>query len=317
MELQEIRSQLDKLYNAGDMRKVGKFLQEKTAQIKAAAGEQSPEYLAMLNELGGFYRAESKYAEAEAAFKKAKAGLMALDAQSPDYATTINNLAGLYRLTGQFDKAEKLFQESIQIYHQTVGKNHFLYSSGLNNLGLLYQDQKRYEKAIVLHEEALQIVKGLSFQIVPYATSLNNLANAYRAVGRPQEALAALSEAIQTFEDNDCRKHPFYVSTLNTLAGVYYDLNRNEEAEKIYRQVQEFYQELYGSYCREIAATSHNLCLLALKKNSLSEAYIWLQKETEAYKHILGEESQIYQDCLRDLQRLQAKLKDGNQPASK
>ncbi|MCQ2560015.1 MAG: tetratricopeptide repeat protein, partial [Clostridia bacterium] len=268
------------------------------------------EYLAMLNELGGLYRAEGKYAEAEAAFKKAKTGLAAWNDQSPDYATTINNLAGLYRLTGQFAKAEKLFQETLQIYAQTVGKNHFLYSSGLNNLGLLYQDQKRYPEAIALHEEALQIVKKLLFQIVPYATSLNNLANAYRAVGRLDEALNALSDAIQTFEANNCQKHPFYASTLNTLAGVYYDLDRNAEAEKLYRQVQEFYQELYGPYCRECAATSHNLCLLALKKQSLTEAYDWLQKETEAYKHLLGEDHQLYQDCLRDLQRLQAKLEE-------
>lgn len=78
-----------------------------------------------------------------------------------------NNLAGLYRLMGQLEKAEQHFQQALQIYEQTVGKEHFLYISGMNNLGLVYQDMKRFAEAEVLHVRSLDVEQAGWITLLP------------------------------------------------------------------------------------------------------------------------------------------------------
>ena len=45
-------------------------------------------------------------------------------AKPPDVATSLNNLAGLYRTQGDYEAALPLYRRSLQIWEETLGKNH-------------------------------------------------------------------------------------------------------------------------------------------------------------------------------------------------
>jgi len=100
--LQEIFDKLDKLYSEGNSDAVEKFLKLTIASMEANEEEDKSEYVSILNELAGFYRGTSRYAESMELFSKALKIMEGNNAEdTPAYATVLLNLAGLYRLTGR------------------------------------------------------------------------------------------------------------------------------------------------------------------------------------------------------------------------
>ena len=98
-KLDEIKAAISELNHQGKYREVVTLLKQAVDLTCIEYGNNAPEYVSILNELGGLYRMLGEYDNSELAFLKA------IDIQSetdgkdnPDYATSINNLAGTYRL---------------------------------------------------------------------------------------------------------------------------------------------------------------------------------------------------------------------------
>ena len=126
-ELDELKEQVSELSKQGRLNEVGPVLEQAAELTRQEYGDEHAAYAAILNEVGGLYRATGEYTKSERAFVKAMDILAKFPGKDhPDYATTINNLAGLYRLTGDHSKAESLFLEAIDVYAETIGRKHFL-----------------------------------------------------------------------------------------------------------------------------------------------------------------------------------------------
>jgi len=199
VKLDELNAKISELNNQGCFTEVVPLLEEAVELTRMECGDNAPQYVAILNELSGLYRALGEYDKSESAFVKAEMILASGGKENPDYATTINNLAGTYRLKRDYEKAESLFKNAIEIYKNTLGAEHFLYASALNNLGLLYIDTKKHEKAEHLHREALEILRQNSKYDTAIATTLNNLATIYMEKGMNEEAEPFLKEAMEVY----------------------------------------------------------------------------------------------------------------------
>lgn len=304
--LKEIDYQFGKL-NMDDMEN---YL---TSTINKAAeryGEDSTGFAALLNELGGFYRAVSKYEKAEEVFVKAKTIIQkAAGENNANYATTINNLAGVYRLNGSYKQAEQLFSEAIRIYKLIGLSESFVYSSALNNLGLLYMEIKEYEKAAKRFEEANEIVKKDNKNLVVYATGLVNLANAYLKMGKTKAAEKLLLEAIEVYKSNNLEGNSHYGSAINSLGLFYFYTGDNENAEKLFQLVIQLREKEYGSKNHESAKASDNLCLLYENTGKYELAEKFARKSSEIYYEIFGETHTVYKNSIEVIKRIQGKLK--------
>ena len=218
-KLDELKATITELNHQGRFREAVPLMVEAVELTRIECGDNAPEYIAILNELGGLYRMLGEYDNSESVFVKAKNIQFESEGkENPDYATTINNLAGTYRLKRDYPRSESLFLEAIEIYRSTLGTQHFLYTSALNNLGLLYTDMKKYEKAEQLYHEALEILRNSKKHDTAIATTLNNLATICMEKGNNKDAEQFLKEAIEVYERTVGKEAPLYVYGLNSLA---------------------------------------------------------------------------------------------------
>lgn len=198
--IEQFYKELNRHYAAGNIDAVEQFLHKSGRHYRPCCGGFNPIYLAVLSELGSFYRGTSRYAASVEAFTAAGRIIEEfIGPESVEYATNINNLAGTYRLMGENDKSINLFNQAFEIYRTTIGTDNYLYASALNNAGLLYQSIADFEKAIDCLEQALAILNQLGAFGENVATTYSNLAVAYEKTGRYDQAQEALRQALERF----------------------------------------------------------------------------------------------------------------------
>ena len=98
--------------------------------IRAAQGEQHPNYAQNLNNLAQVYQATGRPADAEPLYRRAiEITGAALGEQHPDYTTYLSNLAGLYYATGRYPRRPShCFTRCPPVRSWALGKDHPQYA---------------------------------------------------------------------------------------------------------------------------------------------------------------------------------------------
>ncbi|WP_212748612.1 tetratricopeptide repeat protein, partial [Spirosoma lacussanchae] len=247
-----------------------------------------------LNNLAVLYRANQRFAEAEAAYDEALSIRRQLAQQSPaaylpNVATTLNNLAILYRANQRFAEAEAAYDEALSLYRQLAQQSPAAYlpnvATTLNNLAVLYSDNQRFAEAEAAYDEALSLYRQLAQQspaayLPDVATTLNNLAVLYSDNQRFAEAEAAYDEALsirrQLAQQSPAAYLPDVAMTLNNLAILYSDNQRFTEAEAAYDEAlsirRQLAQQSPAAYLPDVATTLNNLAVLYSDNQRFAEA---------------------------------------------
>ena len=111
---------------------------------------------------------EARYAEAEALFQNALAGLRkSLGAEHAYVSVTLNNLAVVYKEQGKLAAAEAQLRESLRIQEALFGVESVAAATVANNLGELHVRQGRYAEAEILYRRSLDSQNGRSARIIP------------------------------------------------------------------------------------------------------------------------------------------------------
>ena len=86
------------------------------------------------------------------------------------------------------------------------------------------------------------------------------------------EAEALFKRSLAMFEKTLGENHPMVATSLNNLAAVYSNENRDAEAEPLYRRSLEISKKAYGPEHPVIAYTLWNLAVLCRKQQRIAEA---------------------------------------------
>ena len=220
--------ELDALYGKGDRNALEEYLENGLA--KARRDGDGDMEVAILNEMGGFYRGVSEYSLAEDYFDEAMQ-LMRRRGQAGTYgyAVALMNRAGNARMSGDPYHAAALFLEAREILARDRDKSDYAYVSLLNNLALTYQDLGEPEKALACAEEALEIVRQGSDYEHEIATSLNNVASIWMSMGELGKAAELLKEALAIY-DAMPEANVHHAAALNSMAVVEYRRGNAEAA---------------------------------------------------------------------------------------
>lgn len=201
------------------------FIKGLAEQVRLSYGDESGEYVSMLNELGGYERGCGMLEGSADAFLKAAEIQMenppaassnrncgctkcpTVDIQEtavpdPELATTLCNLGGTYRLMGGYEQSEYAFQMAIQLYGASLGPRHPLYAAAVNNLALLRQDQKRYDDAIMLHDRAHEILGTMGDPVYRGTNLFNRALCECLRKGDLKRAQEDIAEAVRLYEAN-------------------------------------------------------------------------------------------------------------------
>ena len=202
------------------------------AQYADATGITAPT-ARLMNQLGGLFKTQARYTEAEPLFCRA----LAIDEKrfGPDHANVairLNNLALLLRETNRHAEAEPLFRRALAIDETSFGPDHPKVATDLNNLAELLKATNRHVEAEPLFRRALAIdEESFGPDHANVAIRLINLAWLLRETNRHAEAEPLYRQALAIFEQSFGPDHPNAATGLNNLAVLLRETNRHAEAE--------------------------------------------------------------------------------------
>jgi tetratricopeptide (TPR) repeat protein len=150
-------------------------------------------------------------------------------------ADAANDLAVVYANSGKPVEAELLFSRALAIGEKGLGADHPGVGATIQNLGILYATQERYREAEPLLKRSLAInLKEFGSKHARTALSLKTLSSFYAIQGQLNEAESLIHKSLAILEESRVRQgDPQLVSTLEVLAAILRNTNREREAQEI------------------------------------------------------------------------------------
>jgi len=147
MNIEDIKLQLDQLYDQGQSQKAYELLLN---QLNIAMNHQDDDtVLFLLNELIGYYRVTTQF---ELGNQVSLQAIRILEnhqlSKSIIAATTFLNIATLYRSQGNYHQSLQYYHQCEKIYQLLLDRNDMRFAAFYNNFSLLYQETGDKEKAL-------------------------------------------------------------------------------------------------------------------------------------------------------------------------
>ncbi|MFO0837228.1 MAG: serine/threonine-protein kinase [Phycisphaerae bacterium] len=222
-----------------------------------------PHAASVLNDLGVCLAAQSKFDEAESAYRQAlELRTTTPDIDPLDLAQSLSNLGTLLHMRSRLQDAEPLLREALRIRRALLPPNHPQLADSARNLGSLLQRCQELDEAGALLEEALAISrKALPPGHPDLAISLNAYAFLLKARGRLDEAVSLLREAVQIQLDRNPPDHPDVGIARVNLAHALSELGRPAESLREAEQGLEVLRRAFGPDNPMVASALHNLAV--------------------------------------------------------
>ncbi|MCL2124982.1 MAG: tetratricopeptide repeat protein [Oscillospiraceae bacterium] len=300
--MNEFYDKLDELYAAGDLGAVEAFMRSTIDDTD----ENSAIRAGLYNELAGFYRGVSRFAESESVFKQSLGIFESIGmGATPEFATVLLNLAGLYRIMGDADKAIELFIDAKKKLEDAEASESYAYISVLNNLALAYQARLELVPALEYAGRALELMRAGGGGGHEIASSLNNLASIRFQLGELDAADTLISEALQIYDGMD-EPDVHHAAALATKAAIMCRLGDYKGALQGFQQALGLTRRFFGenieyAICRR--NTSEVFELLGDVPSAIEE----LSDAVRIMEQIRGSDHPSVTDAKAKL----AKLRDG------
>jgi tetratricopeptide (TPR) repeat protein len=268
------------LHYRGQHIEAGPLLERALAICEQELGPTHLDTALALNDLGGFYREQAKYADAESLLQRALAIYeQNLVPMHPNTAETLNELGLLYGYQGRYVNAEHCFQRSLSICEQTMGACDQRTLSPLGNLAVLFLRQERYAEAEPLFQRALVICEQeLGSSHPRISLYLHNLASISHNQGKHAEAETLYQRALMIREQKLGSTHRLVATSLNSLARLYHDQGKYREAEPLYQRALAIREQRLGATHPDTAGCLRNLARLYTDQKKWAEAELFYQR---------------------------------------
>ena len=280
MEMNNFYYQVDRLFEEKKLNEAEEFMKETLAQAEAESDAGA--VITVCNELGGYYRAVSRYSDGIPLYEKALKLMRDMGlAHSEHYGTTLVNYATTYTMAGDTIKALNLYTEAAEIYAEAGLGADYRLATLFNNMSFLCQDLEDYPQAQEYLEKSLFILKGLEESEIEVAITYSNLANVYLAMDRIDEAKVSVKKALDLFigESGDSDVH--YAGAVCTLGEIYFKEADYEKAAALFREAMKLTERDYGEDNLSYAVLCENLALCLKELGDEEEA---LKFENKSYE---------------------------------
>ena len=280
MEMNNFYYQVDRLFEEKKLNEAEEFMKETLAQAEAESDAGA--VITVCNELGGYYRAVSRYSDGIPLYEKALKLMRDMGlARSEHYGTTLVNYATTYTMAGDTIKALNLYTEAAEIYAEAGLGADYRLATLFNNMSFLCQDLEDYPQAQEYLEKSLFILKGLEESEIEVAITYSNLANVYLAMDRIDEAKVSVKKALDLFigESGDSDVH--YAGAVCTLGEIYFKEADYEKAAALFRESMKLTERDYVEDNLSYAVLCENLALCLKELGDEEEA---LKFENKSYE---------------------------------
>ena len=259
---------------------------------ESSLGAHNPASLKAATELGGLYRVQGKYPQAESLLQKTVDQYRKLPALPPqERIKAMDALSTVLIAEAKFPQAESLLNEALQSARRALPPQHPATLNLMLGLTGLYFRQGKFAEAEPLLIKVLDIrTQTLGPEHPITLSTVNNLGVLYQREGKYAQAQPLL---VSVMEINQRVKGPDHVETLNAMnnLGVMYAAQgKDSDAEHLFTRVLGGWRQQLGPEHPRTLSLMYNLGALYSSQGNLSAAEAMLRDCWVGRKKLLGPE---------------------------
>lgn len=299
-EAEQLNAQVKHLTDVGNY-KVAIPLAEKAQGIRQQIlGQEHPDYLTGLSNLGSMYRFQGDFDKAEPLLRQALDGRRkALGEEHPLMATSNNGLGWLHVNRQAYAEAEACFRRAAEVSRRAEGEFGLTYALSLDNLAEVFVLTKHYRRAEALRLDVLQIRKRVQGeQHTDYARGLYRLASVYDYLHEYDKGAPLYRQALEIFQRNLGQKDANYLSCLRSLAGCYQQSGKLAQALAIELQALEVQKQIWGPEHANVGISLHWVGAIYLAMKDHAKALEFERQALDVFRKSRGEQDDQYATSL-------------------
>jgi len=204
-------------------------------------------------------------------------------------APALNDLANLYHALGMFEEAENYYTQAIDIYMRLYSEDPKT-AITMANFSILLRDQGKLGEAEQYQKSALDIVERKEGQYnIDIAIGNGNLSEINMRQGNHQVADSLANLSLGMLQEIFGDLHPYVARTKMVLGMNHYYTEDYNEAESIFLEVKDEYEQVYPPEHSRLGDPYLELSKLFLKTDRLDKAEEHVLTAREIYKQSLPE----------------------------
>ncbi|MHC4088889.1 MAG: tetratricopeptide repeat protein [Planctomycetota bacterium] len=252
-------------------------------------GDEHPQTLSSMHELGLLLKTQGKMSEAEPLYRQALEGRRrVLGEEHRETLETQHNLALLLKARGKLSEAEPLYRRALEIQRRVLGEEDRNTLISMNNLALLLKAQGKLSEAEPLYRQTLGTQRRVLGEEDPNTlASMKNLAALLKVQGRLDQAQPLYRQVLETQQRVLGEEHPNTLTSINNLAALLHAQGRLAEAEPLYRQALDIQRRTLGDEHRSTLVSMNNLAVLLKVRGELQEAERLYRQTLETRRRVL------------------------------
>ncbi|MDR0974592.1 MAG: tetratricopeptide repeat protein [Ruminococcus sp.] len=169
------------------------------------------------------------------------------------------NLGHVLKYLKNYDKAIEIYQYALEAVEDRDSEQGRLLAAGITaSMANVYYEMGDYDKALQINNEALKIRNNDSDN-PSYAKNLHNKGLVYEDKKDYQNALLCFNKAIEIQEKHLGSEHADTRASYNSLATLYYETQKYDEAISISERLLESLKKIHGQIHPEISDMLYNL----------------------------------------------------------
>ncbi|MCE5317112.1 MAG: tetratricopeptide repeat protein, partial [Parachlamydia sp.] len=259
---------------------------------KQAHGEEHPNVVASLNNLGTALMAAGDSQKAIVCFEEAlKISKKVYGDEHCSVAQILWNLGRGWQTLGNMKKAKVYFEAALTMSQKLYGHEHVKITAILNELGSVWLELKNPLRAKTCFEEALSIDKKQHGDEHPnIATRLNNLGNVWLALEEVDNALIYFEEALKIDRKVHGEQHANVAIRLSMIGNALGTSGNAEKAISYFKKALKIDKQFYGEQHPEVAVDLNNLGNAWLAIGDVEKAIICHHEAYEIDKKAYGDQ---------------------------
>jgi len=301
----------------GNYNGVEKAFKEMLAIREQIFGQNSPDYVQSLNNLGNFYISIEDFPAAEKNLKMAADIQYKLTGNDYFYSMQLSNLAYLYVQKNEFSQAEHLYRQAIAILDTTMDTTMGIidpsYAEALNGLASLYTSMNNYSAAENAHKIVLNVVMKLfNRKTLDYGTTSIRLAKLYINTGNYDTAFVLLNDAAEVYsKEIKSGDSVLYPELFDEFAHLYAAKGDLEKAALYYGKAINVKERNGDDNTPSYATSLNNLGALMVRKGNYTTARQYLEKAAGIRLKKMGYDNPDYAESVNNMLSLYYARQDG------
>lgn len=259
-------------------------LQERAIALRRQAlGDDHPDTLTSINNMGGLLHARGEIAAAEPYLREAlERRRRVLGDDHPDTLLSLNNMGGLLHAQGDLAGAEKCYKEAMERRRKTLGDDDPGTLTSINTVATILREQGKLDEAEPFNREALERrTRVLGAESPATLITLSNMGVLLRLQGKLEEAEKYHVEALEKRRRVLGEDHPGTLISVSNMGELRKAQGRLDEAEPLVVEALEKRRRILGPDHPQTLGSAAQLGELRTAQHRFAEAEAVLRPAIE------------------------------------